>query len=236
MTERKDCYLQERCKVFDQGRCLTAEDDYCPKLYKLDILNDRALISSANRKRIPLVTDCNNDTIQFKQLQLFEKNIEEVVGEGVNIYIYSTTTGNGKTSWAYRLAEAYMNVIWYRCEPTCKVLFIDVPKFLHSIKDNISERNEYACYIKDNVLDADLVIWDDIATKVMSEFEIENILGYINDRISERKSNIYTTNISPDILSDKISARLASRIVNLSEVIQLTGSDKRTRNFDIKVE
>lgn len=235
MTSRKDCYIQDKCKVFNQGNCVTS-DEYCPKLYKFDILNDKALISLANRKRIPLVTDCTNDTNQFKQLQLFEKKIEELVEEGVNIYIYSSTTGNGKTSWAYRLAEAYISSIWYKCEPTCKVLFIDVPKFLHAIKDNISEKNDYACYIKDNVIDADLVIWDDIATKVMSEFEIENILGYINDRINQQKSNIYTTNISPDILSDKISARLASRIVNLSEVIHLTGSDKRTRNFDIKVE
>ena len=110
---------------------------------------------------------------------------------------------------------------------SCKVLFISVPKFLILLKDNISSKNEYITHIKDVVADCDLVIWDDIGTKAGTEFEIENMLNIIDNRLCNGKSNIYTSNLRSNELLDSVGPRLHSRIVNKSVDIELMGSDKR---------
>ena len=38
-------------------------------------------------------------------------NIDKFVYKGSNLYIYSSTAGNGKTSWAFRLLRAYVNKV-----------------------------------------------------------------------------------------------------------------------------
>jgi DNA replication protein DnaC len=68
---------------------------------------------------------------------------------------------------------------------------------------------------------------NDLGTKVGTEFEVENLLNIINNRIDNGKSNIYTSNIVPEDLKHCIGERLYSRTVNLSSVIELKGQDKR---------
>ena len=107
------------------------------------------------------------------------------------------------------------------------MLFINVPRFLLSLKDNISEKSDYVQHIKENVLTCDLVIWDEIGTKSLSTFEHENVLNLVNARIDSGKSNIYTSNLTNDELHTAVGDRLYSRIVELSSDIELVGSDKR---------
>ena len=109
----------------------------------------------------------------------------------------------------------------------CKALFINVPSFLLALKANINEPNEYYQHIKDNVLDCDLVIWDDIGNKIGTEFEISHLLSIIDTRINMGKANIYTSNIPPEQLGNLLDIRLGSRIANASECIQFRGGDKR---------
>ena len=125
------------------------------------------------------------------------------------------------------MIQSYFNKIWYKSDMECKALFINVPKFLLSIKDNISSKNEYVEYIKNNVLEADLVVWDEVGTKGLTQFEHENLLSLINMRIDMNKSNIYTSNMRPDELKELIGDRLYSRIVKLSTEIEFKGQDKR---------
>ena len=80
---------------------------------------------------------------------------------------------------------------------------------------------------KENVLKADLIIWDEIGSKGLTQFEHENILSYINARIDSNKSNIYTSNLTDTELHTAIGDRLASRICNLSYNYEFKGMDKR---------
>ena len=96
-----------------------------------------------------------------------------------------------------------------------------------ALKENISGHSEYAEFINANIKAADLVIWDDIAAKVGSEFELNHLLSLINYRMDAGKSNIFTTNLGPRELKTALGERLASRISNKSINIELKGSDKR---------
>lgn len=224
--ENKDCWLKNECNHKD---C----DTFCMRLYKLDYLYNLAHISLQQREHIVLVVDEDgNDVKAFQALKSIEKEIESFVNRGENLYIHSNICGNGKTSWALRLVQSYFNKIWFKCGLECKVLYINVPRFLLALKDNISERNEYVEHIKANVLGCDLVIWDEIGSKGLSSFEHENILNIISSRIDYGKSNIYTSNLNDEELHKSVGDRLYSRIVNNSIDIELKGSDKRKLRYE----
>jgi DNA replication protein DnaC len=194
----------------------------------MDSLYSAALMTDSQKQHVVLKVDQDNtDLEQFKQLAAIEQNICKFIEEGKNLYLHSANCGNGKSSWSIRLAEAYFNKIWARTETKCRVLFISVPRFLLALKDNITTKSSYVEYIKDNVFEADLVIWDDIAAKMGSEFELTHLLNIIDNRLALGKSNIYTSNLNRQQLYNALGERLTSRIANMSIDIELFGSDKR---------
>ena len=219
--ENNKCWLTKNCNHID---C----DKFCLRLYKLDYLYNQAFVNLPQRERINLYLDSNKcDYDNFVRLKKMEEDILNFVNTGTNLYIHSKTCGNGKTAWSLRLLQAYFDKIWYKSELKCKALFIEVPRFLLALKDNIATCSDYVQHIKDNVLDCDLVIWDEIGTKGLTQFEHENILNLINARINAGKSNIYTSNLDDSELHLALGDRLHSRIVNYSVDIVLYGKDKR---------
>ena len=183
------------------------------------------------RKRIDLKLDITKDDEQvFIQLKDIQNNIKRFISNGENLYLFSSITGNGKTAWAIRLMQSYFNAIWPESDIECRGLFISVPRYLLAIKDNIGQVNEYATHIKNNILNADLVIWDDIGTKSATSFEHENLLSIIDCRICNNKSNIFTSNVSPSELRELTGDRLYSRIINYSTCLEFRGQDKRGIN------
>lgn len=222
-----NCYLRPICNGKD------CDKDFCIRKYKMDSLYSAALMTEAQKPHLTLKVDADGtDLAQFQQLASIEQNICKFIEEGKNLYIHSANCGNGKSSWSLRLIEAYFNKIWARSEPKCRVLFISVPRFLLALKDNITERNAYVEYIKENVLEADLVVWDDIAAKMGSEFELTHLLNIIDNRLALSKSNIYTSNLNRQQLYSALGERLTSRIANMSIDIELFGSDKRNLKLE----
>lgn len=219
--ENADCWLTERCSRVD---C----DGFCLRHFKLSRMYDDALMSLRQRRHVRLYLEAGEpDGDAFAHLAAVERGIVGFVGGGGNLYISSSNTGNGKTSWALRMVQAYFDRIWYQADSSCHALFVHVPRFLLSLKDNISQRNEYAEHIKANATSADLVVWDEIGTKGLTQFEHENILNYVNARLDAGKANIYTSNLSNDELRSAIGDRLYSRIALASDCVVLRGKDKR---------
>ena len=113
----------------------------------------------------------------------------------------------------------------------------------NSWKERINNQFEDAKVIFDDKFDAlDKNAQDRIA-QVKSSFEdeftnyvnetnnakdiMENLLSIIDYRLNSSKSNIYTSNLFGKELSESLGDRLYSRIINLSEVIEFVGQDKR---------
>ena len=222
-----NCFLYNECNHID------CDKDVCVRKFKLSYLYDNALITETQRKHIILYAEENGtDVKEFNELKHIEDNIVEFVENGNNLYISSNITGNGKTSWSLRLVQAYFNKIWAKTSLKCRALFINVPRYLLEIKSNISNKSEYITYINDNILNADIVIWDDIGTKGLTSFEHENVLSLINSRINLGKSNIYSSNLDDNELREVVGDRLYSRIINMSKIIKLNGKDKRRLTND----
>ena len=134
-----------------------------------------------------------------------------------------------------KVVQSYFNKTWAKADLSCEALFIHVPTFLLALKDNITVKSEYIEHIKENVLTCPLVIWDEIGIKTATPFEMENLLSMINTRIDNGKANMYTSNLKPTDLYDKLGDRLYSRIINLSTDIEFKGFDKRAIIRDNKV-
>lgn len=226
---QEDCFLQNWCNHLD------CDKEFCARRYKMEAIYDLSLIPPKRRERMKLYTDADGtDLEEFKLLSSIEKSIESFVDSGQNLYLHSKMCGNGKTSWALRLAGDYINKIWPSSEICCRVLFVNVPNFLLDLKSNISRPVESVNYIRDSVKTADLVIWDDIASKVGSDYEINNLLGLIEARTSSGKANIYTSNLTRAELEASLGSRIASRVCGLSVDVELHGADKRATSVEAK--
>lgn len=222
------CSLYEKCNHRD------CDKDFCLRRYKVERLYDLAMIPEAKRPHLILkVDEDGTDFPEFQKLLTIEKNIVEFVESGKNIYLHSAFCGNGKTSWALRLIKAYINAIWPKATLECKALFINVPKFLLDLKDEIgkSSRSSVLDELRQSIDNADIVVWDDIGAKPGTEYELNQLLSRIDKRTYNRKSNIFTTNLNPSQLEDSLGQRLKSRICNASEDIELHGKDKRSWNL-----
>ncbi len=225
-----DCPYKTKCNGKD------CASDFCLRRVKLDYLFDNAMIPESQRGSVALFTDGNGtDLKEFEALADIAKDIETFVQSGRSLYLHSSICGNGKTSWAIKLLKSYLYKTWAQGELTCRALFISVPRFLLALKDSISNKNEYADHILKYVLTADIVVWDDIAAKVGSEFEVNHLLSLLDNRISQGKCNIYTSNLDNKHMYEALGERIASRICNFSLDIELHGQDKRfLKELDIK--
>ena len=231
----KYCKFEDGCKKFHSGTCPLANNGAisdCLKLYIIEKLKDEALLTEEQRKPVAMRLDSSKvDKEAFDRLKVIENNIEKFVQGGNNLYICSKITGNGKTSFSLKLLIAYLERIWYKSGASCRGLFINVPSFFFAMKENFDKKLEVVEHIKKNILSADLIVWDDIATKGLTTFETELLLSYISNRISAGKSNIYTSNTIGQDLRDCVGERLYSRIWNSSEIIVFNGVDKRGVSF-----
>ena len=226
MILSKECYLKDTCKKFREGYDCQTNDEYCPRLHKLDYLYDQSLLSFPQRQLVKINRD-TADKAEYDKLDKILKNIDEFVNNGSSLYLYSEKCGNGKTTWAIRFIQVYFNKIWPSSDLVCRALFINVPKYLIELKKNISSKSEYIEHINKNILTADLVVWDEIGSKAGTEYEIENLLNLINSRLDLGLCNIYTSNLGvKDDLSAALGPRLASRI-SLSVRIHFDAGDYR---------
>lgn len=227
MLNKDECWMQNYCKKYKNNNCI---DPVCIKLTKLDILYNNALLSMNQRKHIALRIDSDGvDREVFSTLKSIEKNIVNFIDEGKNLYLYSSICGNGKTAWACRLLQAYLENIWIKCSLDTPALFIHIPSFFIASKDSIKNQiqNPYVEHIRSNIDSAKLVIWDEVAVKALTQYEHETLLSMINSRLNKHLSNIYTSNLSGEVLLNNIGDRLYSRVVNHSTILELRGRDKR---------
>lgn len=105
-----DCWVKDTCKKYKNGNCNMNE--FCIKKFKLETLYKNSLLAENQWYKVNLYLDKSRiDKDAFEILKTIENNIVEFVEGGSNLYIHSLTCGNGKTAWATRMIQAYLNEI-----------------------------------------------------------------------------------------------------------------------------
>lgn len=212
-----NCWYKDVCTKECKGMCIRYEE--------MDFLLEHSNIPK-NRHIPTKLTAPEVDYDAYLQLADIKNNIQEFVANGSNLYIYSSITGNGKTTWAIKLLLKYFNDVWAGNGFKVRGLFIHVPTFLTKLKD-FNNKDEQFEELKKLLLEVDVVVWDDIASTDMSAYDHSQLLTYVDQRTLSAKSNIYTGNRDRKDIEQALGTRLASRVWNASECVQLRGKDRR---------
>lgn len=202
------------------------------KLKELYIKNSRLpkrYIEEAKTANLQPTTE--SDYEAFCYLKKVKENIVSFVRLHHNLLITSEHVGNGKTTWAAKIILHYIDTYAqeYSFKNNTPVLFINIPNFLMKKKMAISDKTvaEEIAEIEKSILTAKIVVFDDIATKVASDYDREILYSYINYRTDNLMTNIYTSNIFVYNLSEELGERIADRVIGYSKCVELTGAGMR---------
>lgn len=77
------------------------------------------------------------------------------------------------------------------------------------------------------LLDADLIVLDDLGAEKVTDFVAQELFNLINQRINRQKPMVASTNLRPDEVAEYYGERIASRLLFGFEVLQLRGQDVR---------
>lgn len=217
-----DCWYRDVCNLRSNS-C----ENHCIRFLEMKYLMQNCNLPESKQQPIVL-TPSKCDLEAFTRLRDIKDNIVDFVRSGKNLYICSSITGNGKTSWAIKMMHKYFDEIWDGNDFRVRALFIHVPTFLIKCKDFKSTDIEFE-NLKKKIPQVDLVIWDEIAATDMSSYDYSQLLMYVDARSLDNKSNIYTGGITTrDVMEKLLGTRLTSRIWSLNtEVIEFFGGDRR---------
>lgn len=226
-----DCWYKEVCDdYFEQDLANGYTNDcrnYCAKYITMTYLMENSGIPVNKRKPIVLQPE-KCDLEAFRRLAEIKDSIDTFVAEGKNLYITSSRVGNSKTSWSLKLMMKYFEKTWQDNEfrPTARI--VHVPTFLLKCKDFKTVDPEFE-KIKRQLLDMELVVWDDVAGTNMSDYDYSQLLVILDSREFNGLSNIFTGNLtSREDIEEALGAKLASRMWNSNtEVIEFFGSERR---------
>lgn len=203
--------------------CTSKCDDSCIRYLEMKYLLDSSGIPKVCQR--PIQLEAGSDYEAYCTLADIKGHIVDFVENGNNLYICSDFTGNGKTSWSIKLMLKFFDSIWAGNGFRTRALFVHVPTLLMQLKNfNNPLTSEY----KQQLMDCDLVIWDDIAGTDVTQYDYGQLLSYIDYRLFANKSNIFTSNCtSADKFEKALGSKLVSRVWNTSQIVTFKGKDRR---------
>ena len=178
--------------------------------------------------------DNEDDARAFDHLKDISDNILDIIHDETepnNLIICSNRVGNGKTTWAIKILQSYCASIASDCymKDNQRVLFVPTNQFILDAKDfNGPYRQRY--YDMSALADtSDIVVWDDIGAADYSKIDYTHLLVAIDRRVFAGKYNIFTTNFTEksDAFIERVGSRLADRIWESSEVVEIKGKGLR---------
>ena len=217
MIRNKECWYKEVCVYEFCTNCI--------RFSEMKYLMENSGIP-VNKQLPQTLTACPDDVSAFYKLADIKDNILNFVENGNNLYICSNYTGNGKTSWALKLMLKYFDSVWAGNGFRVRGLFVNVPTLLLQLKNF---KNPISEDYKRNLMNCDLVIFDDIADVAISNYDYSNLFMIIDYRLQNGLSCIFTSNqTTKESLEKLVGSRIASRVWNTSEIIEFKGKDRRS--------
>ena len=134
--------------------------------------------------------------------------------------LFLGATGLGKTHLSLAIANVVINKGYNVCYGTSQNICDD-------LQSEQFGRTENIYYTKQQVLDCDLLILDDLGTEIENQYSIAIIYNIINSRILSDKPTIISTNCEFSQLLEKYDQRITSRITGEYTKMIFFGKDIR---------
>jgi len=158
---------------------------------------------------------------QFESVpQDIRERFEKIRETRRGMYIHGPV-GTGKTHIAYALKKHWD-------EQGRRAIFWNTTELLRSIKNDFDKKLYDRDREEERIMDSrGLLFLDDIGSEKITDFVAETFYLIINHRYQEKLPIIFTSNLPIADLADRIGDRTASRIVEMCDVIELIGEDRR---------
>ncbi len=177
--------------------------------FDLSIFDNREPISMANGKT-------NRDYMRYLRDAL-QKWCREFDAKHGSIILMGGT-GTGKTFLincvTKALLDSYHSVIYFTSTDL-------IESFGRMMKDEGEQE------LSEALLQADLLVIDDLGTELVNSFTTSKLFYVLNQRMILGKSVIISTNLSFKSMRDIYSDRIVSRIMSEYEIVPLYGRDQR---------
>lgn len=178
----------------------------------------------------------------YDQLEKYVATFERMHGDSKpikSLYLWSKSPGTGKTTTAIALlnewiAQDYLGALKRGEQPRqTPAIFLDVNAFqtqynLATMTNDDEGIAKIGAQIK-RVQDAPFAVLDDIGVRDATEAFRAYLHAIINDRVSNKKPTIYTSNLPIDEMKRVFDERLYDRIRDQCAPIHFVGTSKRGR-------
>lgn len=235
MTARGDVWSRGYCGLHNPAYPHKSREE-CHPLCTFYIMIQRqyywAYMPERYQYAIPLQCDEGHpDRQNFETLAQFKRDAVSLIENGAGLFLFSKNKGNGKTSWACKIANHYIGQVARGRMDMGIVVFISVPDFLRELRANFNAETfsgEVANKI-DLIKTAELVIWDDVGTEIPTKWVRETLYQFINHRESNGLSQFYTSNLPLKTLATEeyLGDRIADRIRGQCLPIEFKGISQR---------
>lgn len=218
-----NCYARDYCRLHNSVKC----NSFCDFKIILDALYNLSNIPLRYRYDIPLRPEKIDESI-FYYLKEYKVDIDIHIDRGDWLYLYSHHTGNSKTSWVCKMASEYFRYLLRINDLNIenRVLYLNTNIFLEQLRDSYSNDKSTIKETFEKALTVDLLLLDDIGVERGTQWTQERLYDLLNTRYNNCKCTLFTSNLSPLELEDKLGTRIASRIKS-SKVLELKGVDRR---------
>lgn len=217
-----DCWYINTCNNSGKDGC----SESCIKYQEMKYMIEHSGLPKRAQGPIHII-DSDVDKEAYDYLWEVYSNIKNFVRIGNNILIFSDECGNGKTTWAMKLMLKYMDRVWNGNRFRQRAYFINTSTLYEMFRENIGIPKEEWVQLKKLLVSVDLLVLDDISLTNIDDRFYNLLYNIIDDRYQNMLSTIYTSNLQPQELCDRMGKRLYSRIVNGSDLVEFISADRR---------
>lgn len=152
-------------------------------------------------------------------------------GENLNVFLYSSESGTGKTHLGFSMLNAINENCfeWKDNNRQLKCLAVSFLTLADKISQSITEGENKQAYYLELIKNADVLLLDDIGAEKTSEFRTSLLFDILENR-AETKTTIFTTNLDDKELLNKYGKRVFSRMSVNKKVVDFSGLDDYRMN------
>lgn len=149
---------------------------------------------------------------------------EKIKDTRKGLYLHGSV-GTGKTHIAYALKKK-----WDEENPYRQATFRNTPELIQDTKEDFDRDGYEKRRLMERLKESNsLIILDDVGTEQATGWVLDQLYLLINKRYNDMKPMIFTSNLTVEELGKALGDRIASRIVEMCDIIELGGDDKRLK-------
>lgn len=241
MDERiaSNCLARSVCSLHSVACDVTCAG-YSELQYQLSLSNIPVRYRSIRGQPANVKTACllfNDSGTPFAQFKAVAQQVLDGGQQGV--YLWSNSTGTGKSTAATALAVEYVvkrvgqalraghgNITPY-------AYYTSAPQFLEAVKRMYSDEDAMVDVtdVQERMVNAELLVFDDVGITYASESVQERLLSILEQRYD--RPTLWSSNCSLPQLEERLGGRIVSRIYGSTVEVHLRGLDHRKERGDL---